>query len=508
MRIFWVLLVVLTVVSRLTAALDLNEVSIDGLQQKMRSGELSSEQITEYYLHQIITYNPQLKAVISVSPNALEDARKADAMRRSGNLLGPMHGIPVLVKDNIDTKELANTAGSYLLRNHYPKRDAFAIKQLRAAGAIVLGKANLSEWANFRSTKSSSGWSGMGKQAANPYDLTRSPCGSSAGSGVAVAANLAPVAIGTETDGSVTCPAAMNGIVGIKPTLGLISRHGIIPISKHQDTAGPMAKTVTDAVYLLAAMTGKDSKDAASFAIARDLTTHLKLDGLANKRIGLVTNLVNIQGEMAEVFNRAIAILKTQGATIVEDVELPNATNLGDDEGNLLFWSFKDEVADYLDDFPNAPAKTLTDLIRLNKQFAAIELEHFGQEIFEISDATRGEQEPQYQKTIAKLKNAAGKEGIDKALAEHRLDILVAPTVGPAWKIDHLLGDNYAGSATSPAAISGYPHITVPMGFIRGLPVGLSFFSGKHSEPVLIEAAYSYEQASKERKAPDLSQLK
>lgn len=485
---------------------NIDDLTIPELQEKMAAGKLTSARLTQFYLQQIEALNPKLHAVITVNPSALKDAQQADQQRQSGKPLGLLHGIPLLLKDNIDTADgMPNTGGSVLLKDNIPQQDAFIVSQLRNAGAIILGKANLSEWANFRSTRSSSGWSGMGGQTRNPYDITRTPCGSSSGSGVAVAANMTQVAIGTETDGSITCPSSANGVVGIKPTVGSVSRSGIIPISSNHDTAGPMARSVTDAVYLLQAILGEDKQDRLSFAsdniTNHQLLKHLKADGLKGKRIGIVTNYESAHPEVNAIFKRAVRIMQDAGAIIVKDAQIETKGKWHKQQYNTLLWDFKDEVAEYLKT-TKLGVKTLNDLIVQNKEHSEQELVVFGQEIFETANQTQGKSEPDYEKNLTEMMAMARENGIDATLKKHNLDILIAPTTGPAWKIDAINGDHFQGSATSPAAVSGYPHITVPMGYVLHLPVGISFFSGKNTEPTLIEAAYHFEQITKVRRPP------
>lgn len=484
---------------------DYQQLTIPELQTRMASGELSAAALTQHYLNQINALNPTLNAVITINPNALEDAKAADRARENEQTLGLLHGIPVLLKDNIDTADgMPNTGGSLLLKNNYPEKDAFVTKQLRKAGAIILGKANLSEWANFRSTRSISGWSAMGGQAKNPYDLTRTPCGSSSGSGVAVAAAMTQIAVGTETDGSITCPSAINGIVGIKPTVGSVSRSGIIPISSNHDTAGPMARNVTDAVYLLQAMLGEDDADRLGFAsphINNSLVDALKAGDLKGKRIGVVSNYLSPHPKVNAVFKQAVKVLREAGAVIIEGTNIDTKGEWGQQQYNTLLWDFKDEVAEYLAT-TKSEAKDLKDIIQFNIQHPDKEMLYFDQEIFDIANSSKGKDEPNYQENLDELLTLAREKGIDATLKQYKLDMLIAPTSGPAWKLDMVNGDNFQGSATSPAAVSGYPHITVPMGYVLHLPVGISFFAGKNSEAQLIEAAYHFEQLTHARRAP------
>lgn len=489
---------------------DYQEVQVDELQAAMQAGELNAEAIVRHYYQEIARHNQRgadLRAVNQLLPleQALALARKLDAERENGTVRGPLHGIPILLKDNIDTADgLPNTAGSLLLKDHFPAQDAFLVARLREAGAIIIGKANLSEWANFRSTGSSSGWSSVGGQAKNPFDTTRSTCGSSAGSAAAVSANLIPLAVGTETDGSLVCPAAITGIVTIKPTIGLISRSGIIPISHSQDTAGPMARSVRDAVYMLAAMQGKDAADNAGYAVETDFTAHLKTDGLRGKRIGVMRDLMGYHAGLDAVVDAQLEALRNAGAIIVDDVEFVNGRGWGQDEFTVLLHEFKVDMAAYFAQHPQSPYRSLADLVAANEAQADSIMPFFGQELFTMAAARTDAQQEEYEAALQRAKQAAGVDGIDATLQANNLDLLIAPTTAPAWKIDLINGDHYLGSASSPAAVAGYPHITVPMGFVQHLPVGLSFFAGANSEATLIEAAYGFEQATKARKAPSL----
>lgn len=492
------------------AKADFSEMTIAQLQQQMADGEVSSTQVVEFYLQRIYQHNEfgaDLRAVISLhsKEDLLAQAQRLDEERKAGKSRGPMHGIPVLLKDNIDTGDgLANTAGSWLLRENFPIDDAFIARQLRQSGAIILGKANLSEWANFRSTESSSGWSSLGGQVKNPYDTTRSPCGSSSGSAVAVSANLVTVAVGTETDGSLICPAAINGIVSLKPTVGLLSRDGIIPISHSQDTAGPMARTVTDAVYLLQAMLGEDQADQSSYAESRDFTEALKSDGLKGKRIGVMRGLTGYHSEVDQIFAAQLEVLEAAGAILVDDLSWPNGSNWGEDEFTVLLHEFKFDLEAYLATTKDIPFKSLADLIAANEHHADRVLPWFGQELFTMAEARDLSQQAEYEQARKQARLNAGPKAIDALLEQHQLDLLIAPSGGPAWKIDVITGDHFLGSSSGAPAVAGYPHITVPMGFVRHLPVGLSFFSTARAEPVLIEAAFAYEQLSQVRTAPAL----
>jgi len=487
----------------------LHEATIDSLQEKMRSGALTSRAITELYLKRIEAVDrngPKLRAVIELNPDALSLADQLDQERKAGKVRGPLHGIPVLVKDNIDTADkMQTTAGSLALAGHRAKQDAFIIGRLRAAGAVVLGKTNLSEWANFRSTRSTSGWSSRGGQTKNPYILDRSPSGSSSGSGAAVAANLCAVAIGTETDGSVVSPASCNGIVGIKPTVGLLSRSGIIPISATQDTAGPMARTVRDAAVLLGALTGEDPADAvtkeSAGKIQPDYTKFLDPNGLKGKRIGVEKNHLKGNSDAVALLQAAVEQLRAQGATVVEVAVDKQIDPLGEAEYDVLLYEFKDGVNKYLAT-AGASVKTLADVIRFNTENKAKAMPFFQQEILENSEKLEGLTSPKYQAARRKSHDGA-RAVLDKVLRDNRLDAIVGVTSGPSTGIDLINGDSWKGPGfSSPAAMAGYPNITVPMGQTHGLPVGLSFVGGAYQEGPLLTLAYAYEQAAKKRAAP------
>ncbi len=484
------------------------ELTIDQIQTQVAQGHLSYEALVRYYLDRIEQYDDngvKLNAVVTISQDAIKQAQALDKAQASGKMRGKLHGIPVLLKDNIDTADgMANTAGSWALKDNYPSKDAFLVRRLRDEGAIILGKVNLSQWANFRSTNSASGWSALHGQTRNPYDNTRSPCGSSSGSGVAVSANLTVLAVGTETDGSVTCPSAVNGVVGIKPTLGTISRNGIIPIAHSQDTAGPMARTVTDAVYMLQAMVARDKKDKGAVTSNIDYVSHLKADGLKGKRIGVVRNLMGYHSKLDTVFTQALEHFKAQGAIIVENANIDTVGSWGEDEYTVLLYEFKHDINQYLAQTKRGLPKSLGDLIAFNNRFTPLEMPYFGQEIFLMAQEKGALSDDTYKSALTNAKLNAGKKGIDEALVKYNVEILIAPTTGPAWKIDYVNGDHYSGSATSAAAVSGYPHITVPMGTVQGLPVGMSFFASALQEGKLIEAAYSFEQAAKARVKPQL----
>ncbi len=485
------------------------EASIASLQAKMADGSLDSRALTQVYLTRIAAIDdagPMLNAVIELNPDALKDADALDAERKAGKVRGPLHGIPVLLKDNIDATPMVNSAGSMALANHRPKTDAFLVQRLRDAGAVILGKTNLSEWANFRSTRSSSGWSGRGGQTKSPYALDRNPCGSSAGTGTAIAANLASVGIGTETDGSIICPSAVAGLVGIKPTVGLVSRSGIIPISHSQDTAGPMARSVADAAALLSAIAGADPTDAATAertaTDAIDYTSHLKPDALKGARIGVLRKLMGYQPDVDAAFERAIAALTAAGATVV-DAEIPTAGKWDDAEYQVLLYEFKADLEAYLT-ASDAPIKTLAGLIEFNKANAATEMPYFGQEIFEQANAKGPLTDAAYIAARDKSRKLAGPEGIMVALKKQDLDALVAPSMSPAWPIDLINADHFTGAGYGAAAVARTPSITVPMGDSYGLPLGITFMGPAWSEARLIELGYAFEQATKARKPPRL----
>jgi amidase len=424
----------------------------------------------------------------------------------AGKIRGPLHGIPVILKDNIDTHDkMPTTAGSAALKNSFPKADSYVAKKLREAGAIIIAKSNLSEWANFRAMMSSSGWSGVGGQTKNPYVLDRNPCGSSSGSGVAVSSNLCMMAIGTETNGSIVCPSNNNGIVGIKPTVGLISRSGIIPISFTQDTPGPMGRTVEDVAITLGTLTGIDSSDSKTLAspgkFYTDYTRFLKKEGLNGKRIGLLKKSMGFSDKVDTLLNKAVAYLNANGAKVVE-IEFLKGNNYDDASFEVMLFEFKDGLNKYFAGLGNdAPVKSLKELIEFNKSDSA-ELKYFDQKILEMADKKGNIESPGYKKALALMTKATREDGIDMVMNNNKLDAIMAPTGSPAWKTDLLLGDHYVGGSSSLAAISGYPAITVPMGFVDDLPVGVTFFGKAWSEPVLLEIAYSYEQGTKHRKAP------
>ena len=483
--------------------INLDATTIPRLQQLMDSHRLTSADLVRFYLRRIDRLNGRLHAVIAVSKTALADARRADRARRDGTRL-PLLGIPVIVKDNIGTTGMATTAGSLALKNSRPP-DAFIVARLRAAGAIVLGKANLSEWANFRSLQSSSGWSAVGGQTNLPYALDRNPCGSSSGSGVVPAANLATIAIGTETDGSIVCPAGANGLVGIKPSLGLASRSGIVPLSAQQDTPGPMARNVTDAAVLLGVMTGVDPTDPATATstghVLTDYTQFLDKDALKGARIGVWRQgNFGVSPETDAIMEATIVRLQELGATIVDPADIPIEPAY-EPEFTALLYEFKHDIAAYLATLPANQPKTLQDLIDFNNAHAAQELKWFGQEIFDLAQATGSLTDPAYIKARADATSIAQK-AIDDTLAANDLDAIIAPTNSPAWTTDLVNGDHFSIGSSSPAAIAGYASITVTAGAAFGLPVGVSFIGGKWAEPKLISLAYAWEQATKLRKPP------
>ena len=472
------------------------------LHQAMRDGELTSAVLIERQIARIELLNPGLDAVIAIDPTARAQARALDARLAAGDWAGPLHGIPVLLKDNIETKDQPTTAGSLALADNATGRDAPLVARLREAGAIILGKANLSEWANFRSERSSSGWSAIGGQTRNPYDPTRSPCGSSSGSAAGVAAGMTVLAIGTETNGSVVCPSSANGVVGIKPTVGLVSRTHIVPISHSQDTAGPMGRSVHDAVVLLAAMAGPDEADPATAQRPEwspdHLPAHLGPDGLQGKRIGVLRSSAGFHTEVDKLLEAAIVSMREGGAEIVDDVEWQDPDGFFGKAYDVLLYEFKHDLNAYLAGLPDPDLAdmTLADLIEFNRNNAATEMPWFDQEIFEQAQAKGPLDDEAYKDALSAVQQATRVEGIDKLLAEHELDALIAPTGSAAWTIDLINGDHFIGGSSSLAAISGYPNITVPMGQVHGMPVGLSIFGAKFSEPVLIEVASGFERAA------------
>lgn len=478
-------------------------------QALMQAGKLTSHALVAQYLARIAAIDkrgPRLNAIIELNPDALTIAAAMDRERAAKKVRGPLHGIPVLLKDNIATGDkMSTSAGSLALAGVRATRDAHVAAQLRAAGAVIIGKTNLSEWANMRSTHSVSGWSGRGGLTKNPYALDRNTSGSSSGSGAAIAASLATLAVGTETDGSIVSPASTCGLVGIKPTLGLVSRSGIIPIAHSQDTAGPMTRTVTDAALMLAAMAGVDAADPLTSDGAGkpiDYAASLVKDGLQGMRLGVARNFFGSGDGVDAVIEKELAVLTAQGAILV-DVKVPNIDKYGDSEIEVLLYEFKPGLEAYLAGYaPHAPIKNMADLVAFNVRHGDKEMQFFAQENLVKSQAKADLGDKEYTDALANNHRYAREEGIDQVMKEHQLDALVAPTGGPAWLTDFINGDHYGGSFSSPAAVAGYPHITVPAGYTNGLPVGLSFVGGAFSEPALIRLAYAYEQATLHRRAP------
>ena len=495
--------------ARLPAPFDLDEVTIAQLQEGMASGKYTARSLAEAYLartEEIDRHGPTVNSVIETNPDALAIADALDSERKEKGVRGPLHGVPILIKDNIETADKMKTsAGSLALAEVVAPHDAFIVQRLRAAGAVILGKTNLSEWANFRSTHSVSGWSGRGGQTKNPYTLDRNPCGSSSGTGAAIAASLAAVGVGTETDGSIVCPSSANGLVGIKPTVGLVSRTGIVPISHTQDTAGPMARTVTDAVILLGALAGIDPADRATRPSSSkwhaDYREFLKPDGLRDARIGVSRNFFGFNAQVDHVMDECIAAMKNAGASIVDPANLATKGKFDDAEFDVLLFEFKADLNAYLAT-SNSPHKTLEALIEFNNQSRDREMPYFGQEIFEMAQKKGALTSSAYRAALAKCRRMSRKEGIDALLKKHKLDAFVAPTGGPAWITDVLNGDHFTGGSSTPAAVAGYASITLPAGFIHGLPVGISFIAGAWSEPTLIGLAFGLEQAMPVRAAP------
>ncbi len=487
------------------------EQSVRDLGAMMARGALSSRALTERYLQRIDamdTRGPAINAVIELNPDALAIASALDAERKAGKVRGPLHGIPVLIKDNIDSADrMRTTAGSLALAGSTPPRDAFIVERLRAAGAVLLGKTNLSEWANYRSTRSTSGWTGRGGLTRNPYVLDRNCSGSSSGTGAGIAADFATVGIGTETDGSIISPASICGLVGVKPTVGLWSRAGIIPISASQDTAGPMARSVADAAALLSALTGIDPRDGATASSrgkgSADYSTFLDAAGLKGARIGVARNLAGFNPDVDRVFDEAIAALKSAGAVVVDPTNLTTANTFGAAEGIVLDYEFKAGLNAYLASLgPNAPVKTLAELIAFNAREAAREMPWFGQEIFIRSQKCGPLTDKKYLDARARCIRLARTQGLDATMAKHRLDAVILPSNQPAWTTDLLNGDHFTGGDTSMAAVSGYPSVTVPMGMVHGLPVGLSFIGKAWGEGPLLKYAYAFEQATRTRRGP------
>ena len=490
----------------------MQEYTISELQQKMNSGELTARQLAELYLERIDSIDrngPRLNAILETNPDALALASSLDVERAAGSTRGALHGIPVIIKDNIDTADkMQTTAGSLALEGHHAAQDAGLVEKLRKAGAVILAKTNLSEWANFRGKNSTSGWSSRGGLTRNPYALDRSACGSSSGSGAGVAANLAAVAVGTETDGSIICPAQTNGVVGIKPTLGLVSRAGIIPIAHSQDTAGPMARTVSDAAILLGAMAGPDGRDPATRSSVKrglaDYTPFLDANGLKGARIGVARTLFGSDKRVAKIMESSLDAMKQAGAILI-DVELKSSDAFGKTEMEVLLFEFKADLNAYLAACADVPVRSMADVIKFNEENRARVLPYFGQERMEAAQEKGPLTSKKYLAALEKNHRLARTQGINAVMTKHRLNAIVCPTGGAAWMIDLINGDgvrNWDMDSTSYAAVAGAPHITVPAGYIFGLPVGISFFAKAWQEPTLIKLAYAFEQVTKVRKPP------
>jgi amidase len=492
-------------------AFELQERSLAELQQDLQSGKHTARSLAEMYLARIEAINrrgPTLRSVIEVNPDALGLAEALDRERKEKGPRGPLHGIPVLIKDNIDTADrMATTAGSLALVGARPPRDAFLVRRLREAGVVLLGKTNLSEWANIRCSYSTSGWSGRGGQTKNPYALDRNPCGSSSGSAVAVAASLCAAAVGTETDGSIVAPSSANAIVGIKPTVGLVSRSGVIPISHSQDTAGPMTRTVRDAAILLGALAGVDPDDPATAEsagkAAADYTKFLDPQGLKGAKIGVARNFFGFHDAVDEVMSQALVALKKEGAVLTDPADLPNMDKVGDAEMTVFLYELKADLNAYLAGLgPRAPVRSLKDIIDFNVRNRKREMPFFGQDTFLKAEAKGPLSSFEYQEALARCRRLTRTEGIDAVLDRFKLDALVAPTMGPACLTDPVVGDRFLGSSPTAAAVAGYPSITVPAGYVFGMPVGISFFGRAWTEPTLLKLAHAFEQATKVRKLP------
>ena len=504
-------LLAFAVAADVKAAFDVVEASIPELQKAMESGRVTSKQLVQLYRERFKAIDkggPRINSIIELNPDALAIAGALDKERKEKGPRGPLHGIPVLVKDNIATGDkMATTAGSLALKGVRATRDAFVVERLRAAGAVILGKTNLSEWANIRSTRSTSGWSAVGGLTRNPYALDRNTSGSSSGTGAAIAASLAAVGVGTETDGSIISPSTSNGLVGIKPTVGLVSRSGIIPIAPSQDTAGPMTRTVADAAILLTAMAASDPRDDATREAATRATDYAKaLDrgALRGARIGVMRSQFGGRNDLVSAeIEKALQVLRDQGATLVDIAELPNAGKYGATEYEVLITELKAALPAYLREYaPHAPVKTLADVIAFNEKERAKEMPHFGQEHFIKAEAKNGLENVEYKAALSANRKFSREEGLDKVLRENELDALVAPSGSPAWLTDFIRGDFSGGGFSQAPAVAGYPHITVPAGFVHGLPCGISFVGGAWSEAKLIGYAYAFEQATKHRRAP------
>jgi len=495
----------------LLPAFELEESTIAELQDGLKAGKYSSRSLVEKYferINEVDKKGPGLNSIIEMNPEAEAIASSLDRERKEKGVRGPLHGIPLLIKDNIDTADrMMTTAGSLALVGSKPQQDSFVAKKLREAGAIIIGKTNLSEWANFRSNHSSSGWSGRGGQTKNAYVLDRNPCGSSSGSGAAAAASLCAAAIGTETDGSVVCPSSANSLVGIKPTVGLVGRSGIIPISHSQDTAGPMARSVADAAILLGALTGIDPRDPATKASQgksfTDYTQFLDRNGLKGVRLGVVRKNFGFNDHVDKLLNDQLAEMKKLGAVVVDPAEIPTAGKFDDSELEVLLYEFKADLNTYLAGLgPQAPVHSLKEIIAFNERNREREMPFFGQDLFTKAEEKGPLTSKKYLQALSKNHLLTRTQGIDLVMTKNRLDALVAPTGGPAWPTDWINGDHFTGGYSSASAVAGYPHITVPAGYVFGLPVGISFFAGSYSEPKLIKIAYAFEQATKARRGP------
>lgn len=492
-------------------AFELDELTITELQQGLQSGKYTSRQLVEKYSDRISDIDkkgPALTSVIEMNPDAEQIAAALDRERKERGPRGLLHGIPILIKDNIDTKDrMMTTAGSLALVGAKPFRDAFVAQKLREAGAVILGKTNLSEWANFRSTKSSSGWSARGGQTKNPYSLERNPCGSSSGSGAAVAANLCAAAIGTETDGSIVCPSSANSLVGIKPTIGLVSRAGIIPIAHSQDTAGPMTRTVSDAAIILGVLAGIDPRDEATNASrgqsVTDYTKFLDKDGLRGMRLGVARKHFGFNERVDKLMTDLLDEMKKLGAVLVDPADIPTTGKFDDSEFEVLLYEFKADLNAYLAGLgPQAPVRSLKDVIAFNEKNRDREMPYFGQDIMTKAEAKGSLTSKAYLAALRKNHLLTRTQGIDFVMKKNRLDALIAPTGGPSWPTDWINGDHFTGGYSSASAVAGYPHITVPAGYVFGLPVGISFFGGAFSEPKLFKIAYAFEQATRARRTP------
>jgi amidase len=491
---------------------DLEEITVAELQSGMAAGRYTSRGVVEQYLARIAAMDragPSLQSIIETNPEALDLAEQLDRERAATGPRGPLHGVPILLKDNIDTADrMSTTAGSLALEGSIASRDSHVAERLRAAGAVLLAKANMSEWANIRSTRSSSGWSARGGQCRNPFVLDRNPCGSSSGSAAAVSANFGALAVGTETDGSIVCPASANGVVGIKPTVGLVSRAGIIPISHTQDTAGPLCRTVPDAAALLTVLAGADPRDAATAASAghveQDYTAFLKKDGLRGARIGVArAKFFGYSDVTDRVGNAALEVLRREGAVVIDPADIPHAGEYDAAELEVLLYELKADLNAYLAALgPGARVRTLSDAIAFNEREREREMPYFAQELFVQAEAKGPLTTPAYRKALATCTRLARTGGIDAVIAKHRLDAIVAPTGNPAWPTDLVNGDHFTGSSSTPAAVARYPSVSVPMGYAWGLPVNLSFFGAAWSEPTLIRLAYAFEQVTRQRKPP------